>query len=157
MVLNIKNLFKKVCILGASATMALGFLSPLANAAPPSQNDQGTLWSYGTARITASSDTKVNVKLTLNTNLTYDGSAKQLISGIYAFATDGNKGFEIWARAVKVGATDSTPYNWQKVVSSDGTITLSNVTGTDVGDYNVYLWFDGNGYFNDNAMVLTNN
>ena len=38
MKLNIKNLFKKICVLGASATMALGLCAPLANAAAPNNN-----------------------------------------------------------------------------------------------------------------------
>jgi len=147
MVLNIKNLFKKVCILGASATMALGLCAPLANAAAPG-SDTGKL--RGAVTI-AQSTTGLTVTINLKNNLTYTGSAQQLIDSVDVGGFAGTPGVKLYLRAVRPGQSASENVTWT-LVSTDKDVdwqALNSITGNEPGEYNIYYYLDGNGAYPD--------
>ena len=75
-----KHILRKVCLLSSAALVALGLSAPMASAAAPTGSDAGTLWN-DTVTIGKGSYT-YDLTLLMATGLTYDGTAKQLISSV---------------------------------------------------------------------------
>lgn len=146
MTLNIKNLFKKVCILGASATMALGFFSPLSNAVPPTDGStQGIKIEETTI---SQSDTTLTAWVTVKNGLKYTGVAQELISQCGISNLPNNKGAELYLRAVRQGDTSAT-ISWTRVIDENGGQNVSGITGTEAGKYDIYYYINGMGRYND--------
>lgn len=177
MTLNIKNLFKKICVLGASATMAMGLCAPLANATPPTDgvtvggkyNDFASIGNNGDL-------TLIPVIITRK-NIYYDNSQNNLIdTNSNAEGTDGGitvktsegtslkknnddgSGVAMYVRAVKQGDDPRTNIVWHKVWQGGKTIGgdtngvgNGSVKGQAAGKYDIYYYIDGNDYIDENG------
>ena len=181
MVLNIKNLFKKVCILGASATMALGLCAPLASAVPPTDgvtvggkyNDYALIGNNGELTLVPVIITDKNIRFDnqphslINTNSSDSGA-----DGGIAVKTSGGKnlkkgnddgsGVAMYVRAVKQGDNPSANIVWHKVWQggktiygdqASGNVGTSKVVGTAAGKYDIYYYIDGNGYIDEEGKT----
>lgn len=160
MVLNIKNLFKKVCMLSAAATMAVGLGASFVGAEGPSTTTKGEQ-ATGTARIGQASDALTVTVTTHTSAYTFDGTAKQLIdsvkvtssiSGDSSFSYYGdNSSVDLWLR---VDTSTDTPTNAQWVrytgeASGTGSLLDTDLTRTDAGTYYVFYYVDGKTNYSD--------
>jgi hypothetical protein len=155
MVLNIKNLFKKVCMLSAAATIAVGLGASFAEATPPNKGTTGTKLSDS---VTINAATALTPTITLtNDTLTYDGNFKTLITAAYLSAETGS-GAKLYLRAIKNGTTSDTK-TWTMVweegntaLNSDDTrFDTENLQGKTAGQYDIYYYIDGNGNYADSS------
>jgi len=149
MVLNIKNLFKKVCMLSAAATMAVGLGASFAGAAKPDGTKVGIKASDTTI---GASEATLTQSITLATDLQYTGSAQNLVKDASITNAAPGSGVALYLRAVK-GDDTSTTKTWTKVwengTAVSNALSDSNLQGTQNGTYNVYYYIDGNGNYND--------
>jgi hypothetical protein len=159
MVLNIKNLFKKVCMLSAAATMAVGLGASFAGATPPGITTKGA--QAGTAQIDQASNALEVTVTTHASPYTFDGTAKQLIDSVSvtssiqgdtSFSYYGeNSSVDLWLR---VDTSTDTPTNAQWVrytdeSSGNGSLLDTNLTKTDAGNYYVFYYVDGKTNYSD--------
>lgn len=129
-----KNILRKVCLLSSCALVALGISVPMASAAAPTGSDAGTLWND---TVTIGKGSYVyDLTLELASGLTYDGTAKQLITGV----TNGVPAHGVLYLRVG-GATPESVDDW---VQYTGASALENeaLKRTAVGTYNVYYYMD---------------
>lgn len=149
MMLNIKNLFKKVCMLSAAATMAVGLGASFAGATVPDDTKVGI--KAGDTTIGASATT-LTPSIELATGLKYTGSPLNLVKAASIENAAPDSGVALYLRAVKNGDT-STTKTWTKVwengTAVPGALSESNLQGTQNGTYDVYYYIDGNGNYND--------
>ena len=150
MVLNIKNLFKKVCMISAAATMAVGLGASFAGATPPTD---GTTTGTSVGNVTiGASETVLTQSITLAQDLKYTGSPHNLITAASITNAAAGSGVALYLRAVKSDTT-SDPKTWTKVwengTAISGALSNSNLQGTQNGTYNVYYYIDGNGNYDD--------
>ena len=146
MVLNIKNLFKKVCMLSAAATMAVGLGASFAEAAPGA-NDTGfkiESVSIAAASITKTDTNKPYVTLSWISNLSYDGSSKQLIESVSTNFTDGTLYLRI---ADTEGAAPTNANDWVKYDITDSTSITSSLSNeklkrVNAGTYYAYGYIE---------------
>ena len=149
MTLNIKNLFKKICVLGASATMALGLCAPLANAAQPTDGTTGIRWNSSVVISPANGYNTLSVNLNLANNLTYNGSAQQLVTnGTVTKNGSEGTGTELWLRVVKT-SDNSQQIGWTKVIDASDVKTFTGITATNSDTYDIYYYVDGKGNYTD--------
>lgn len=157
MMLNIKNLFKKVCMLSAAATMAVGLGASFVGAAAPSTTTKGEQ-ATGTAQIGQASNA-LKVTVTTHTSAyTFDGKAKQLIdsvnvtssiSGDSSFSYYGdNSSVDLYLRVSDDINTTPTKSDWIKYEEAS-TLMNANLTRTDAGTYYVFYYVDGKTNYND--------
>lgn len=169
MVFNIKNLLKKVCLLGASATMAFGLCSSFVSAAAPGASDPGV--SLDSADIGKASDVTGNttnngtqadgvitVDATLASTLTFDGTAKQIISSInhvYFGSVDLNitgsdSDVDLYLRIADTQDANPASGDWVKYDnSSNNNLDNAKLKRRAGGTYYVYYYIDGKNSMND--------
>lgn len=165
MVLNIKNLFKKVCMLSAAATMAVGLGASFAEAGEPKDGTTGI--PLDDSVTIGASATTLTPSIELATGLKYTGSPLNLIKSASIIPPEtitnetdrataqtaiNDSGAALWLRVVKNGTTDGKT-GWTKVwengTAVSGALSESNLQGTQNGTYDVYYYIDGNGNYND--------
>lgn len=145
-----KHILRKVCLLSSAALVALGLSAPMASAAAPTGSDAGILWN-DTVTIGKGSYT-YDLTLLMATGLTYDGTAKQLISSV----TGGVPAHG--ALYLRVG--DSAPASGDDWVKYEGVDSLAAtpLKRTNAGTYNVYYYMDTeDDNYNVNVNVLVPN
>ena len=155
MVLNIKNLFKKVCMLSAAATMAVGLGASFAGASAPDSDVEGTLLGNSGAITIGNKTFTIDVKY--NPNLAYTGSPIAVLNSITLNGVENTdlstvKG-QLYLR-VKNTATDATgdenDSGWKS--SSD----LTAITVKNKGTYSVYYTTDTDGITNHQISTTGN-
>lgn len=160
MVLNIKNLFKKVCMLSAAATMAVGLGASFAGATTPNASTLGT--HVGSTAISKSTNGNPIATIVLNATQTFTGGPLQLISSItsvtlgdQSLAYTGNAAsVKLYLRVADTEETSTTTANWVEYTeaqSGDGSLSDTNLTRTNSGTYHVYYYIDGGNNCNDSS------
>lgn len=170
MVFNIKNLLKKVCLFGASATMAFGLCSSLVSAEAPGVSDPGvSLDSAGIAAAigvtgnTTNNGTQASNTITVDANLAsslvFNGTAQKIITGInHVYFGTGDVALNITGDDSDVnlylrvadsqGATPTAETDWVKYEGADSLLDAA-LTRRALGTYYVYYFIDGKGNIND--------
>lgn len=129
-----KNILKKVSLLSSAALVALGLAAPMASAAAPDGDTAGTLWND---TVTIGKGSYVyDLTLELASGLTYDGTAKQLITGV----TNGVPTHGVLYLRVG-GATPANAEDWVAYTSNTD-LTNDALKRTNVGTYDVYYYMD---------------
>lgn len=171
MVLNIKNLFKKVCMLSAAATMAVGLGASFAEAGTPGAGTTGVeVGSVDISKAGSTDSLVLTVTIPLADTLTFNGTAQQLIlasktannetttlnvtssletSNFQFYGTNSN--VDLWLRVADV--TDGTAAtaaagDWIQY-TGESSLTNSKLKRTNVGTYKVYYYIDGKNNYND--------
>ena len=159
MMLNIKNLFKKVCMLSVAATMAVGLGASFAEAEEPGAGTTGV--EVGSVLINKAAGTELTVDIPLSDTLTFDGTAKQLILAsngtktlnvksnletITFFGT--NSTVDLWLRVADDINTPPTKSDWIKYEEAS-TLMNAKLTRTDAGTYYVFYYVDGKTNYSD--------
>ena len=168
MVFDIKKLFKKVCMVSAAATMAVGLGSSFVGATAPT-NGTTTGTKLNNSVTISASETALTASIELASNLKYNGSAQSLVTSATIIPpstiTDDNEiataqaainasGATLYLRVVKQGATDDKK-GWAEVWKNGSAVAdalnASNLKGTEAGKYDIYYYIDGNGNYNDSS------
>ena len=153
---TLKKWLKKVCLFGASASLACFFGSPLANATAPAAGQPGL--QAGTAIINTSTDTAV-VSVNLSSTF-FDGTAHNLITSVGATLngspitiTGDNRGANLYLRVdTQADHAPESLEEWVLYTGADsGTGSLSDpkLQKIDAGTYHVYYFLDGKGNLPD--------
>ena len=158
MVLNIKNLFKKVCMLIAAATMAVGLGASFAEAGTPGSNTTGSLIDGSVTiskRSITDSEASSLYSIVLNAAHTYDGNPYNIIQSITKESPTGmgdTRTINLYLRVADAqgdapGAS-GTGKEW-KLYDSTKTNPLNDWQRTNTGTYYVYYYLDGGNNYND--------
>jgi hypothetical protein len=141
MVLNIKNLFKKVCMLSAAATMAVGLGASFAEAAPGANDTGFSIDSVSIAKGNIPLNTGATNYVTLGFNtVTYNGNGQQLINSVTT-NYDTTKA-NLWLRiADDSNGTIST--DWVQYTGANS-LTADALKRTNLGTYYVYGYMESN-------------
>ena len=156
MVLNIKNLFKKVCMLSAAATMAVGLGASFAEAGTPESSTLGTRVD-GTATISKSTTNPI-ATIGLNATQTFTGGPLQLISNITSVKlgdqeltyTGNAASVKLYLRVADTQETSTSTANWVEYTGAES-LSDTNLTRTNAGTYYVYYYIDGGDNCNDSS------
>ena len=162
MVLNIKNLFKKVCMLSAAATMAVGLGASFVGARSPATTDKGV--KAGEVTI-GTSDSILSAVIELKSGLKYTGSLQQLINSAKIQIKVGeaeaseyvrtSEGVQLYLRiADSLDTMPASVDNWVNVTNADSSIDTEKFSDDNLKrqqgkTYYVYYYIDGNGNYND--------
>jgi hypothetical protein len=163
MVLNIKNLFKKVCMLSAAATMSVVLSASFAGARSPATTDKGV--KAGEVTIDPS-ESILSAEIVLKSDLKYTGNLQQLIDSARIKIKEGeaeasdyektNEGVQLYLRIAD--SLDTMPANvsdWVNVMKADGSIDTGKFSSDDNlkrqqgKTYYVYYYINGNGNYKD--------
>ena len=159
MVLNIKNLFKKVCMLSVAATMAVGLGASFVGAESPTTQKGVKVGSVG---IDKAGSTVLKVTIPLEDTLTFNGNARQLIlesntegktlsvtstlKQITFVGTDSD--VDLYLRVSDDINTPPTKSDWIKYEEAS-TLMNAKLTRTDAGTYYVFYYVDGKTNYSD--------
>ena len=164
MVLNIKNLFKKVCMLSAAATMSVVLSASFAGARSPATTDKGV--KAGEVTIDPS-DSILSAEIGLKSDLKYTGNLQQLIDSAKIKIKEGeaeaseyektNEGVQLYLRIAddSSGTMPASGGDWVNVMKADGSIDTGKFSSDDNlkrqqgKTYYVYYYIDGNGNYKD--------
>lgn len=162
MMLNIKNLFKKVCMLSVAATMAVGLGASFAEAEEPGAGTTGVeVGSVDISKAGSTDSPVLTVTIPLADTLTFDGTAQPLILAsngtktlnvksnletITFFGT--NSTVDLWLRVANDINTPPTKSDWIKYEEAS-TLMNAKLTRTDAGTYYVFYYVDGKTNYSD--------
>lgn len=139
-----KNVFKKACVLGSAALLAMGMSSSMVGAAAPTTGYMGVHYE-NTVGIAPGSFDDWSPTLTLAQNLVYDGSDQQLIT---ALTNSVPADATLYLRVADSESAAPQEGDWVKYQDA-ASLTQAALKKANAGTYHIFWYLDGGSNHND--------